>query len=450
MSAPATSRRPDEELRRLARSSAQTLLELLKLVQSTPLDPEKIRVQADGLEHLAMQWLERHGPLRIGLDAHKLTFNDTLPELDLDSFTVAARYSEQWRHCGVSGLVFLKPIAARELTKILLLPFNPKARGGQDWIRQQIVRNAPEGQVQLMPLLRRAARPAFHTVDGRELLADAVCTLHHGARLPPGAAGQGAAAARLGRLAEELTDFSTQGERLLALVLVEPPCWPQAFRGAQATMLAVLLGQSLELSRPVLAELALSGLQAELGPAAAEDALQDGDRLLGALRFVSHAPRLEPGALHALVAAAEADGNVPSGSRAHIFSRILGVCRAFVGCLRAGVPPHAALDTLLGEPPEDLDVPLIRALGHLLGPVPVGSLVRLAGGIGTGVVCGQWRDRAGRRQPWVIHQGQRQRRIKALLTEPSSGDEGLPRVEAVASDRPGDVGLLLSVLFARS
>src|SRR5262245_57826394 len=101
---------PSEELARL---TAGVLLELLRATQSSPLEPERVRHGAVELEKLLSRWLERGEPLRIGLERHRLSFNDVAPLLEPAEFTVSARYCEQWKAGGVSGVVFLQTIPAK-------------------------------------------------------------------------------------------------------------------------------------------------------------------------------------------------------------------------------------------------------------------------------------------------------------------------------------------------
>jgi hypothetical protein len=437
MSVQAQSGPSDSVAQELAGASAPAVLELLRAMQSTPLDRERVRLSAERLGTLISRWLDRGEPLRMGLEKHRLTFNDQLPALDLANFTMAARYAEQWRLGGVSGVVFLKPVQARELTKILLLPFHPKARGDLDWLRQQVSRYAPGMAVQLLPV-RRGALPAFYEVDGRHLMADLMWTLRHLSRQPPRSVEHGAAMRRLRRLAEELTDFSGQAERLLSLVLEPPAAWPRACATVQAAMLAVLFGQSLGLSRPLLVEVGLSVALcdvAAIAAEAAEDGSADRSGALDGLGFFARGSRLDPLTLQALIVACEQSRpqhEPAAGSpRPHLYSRIALICRTFVELVHSGLAPRSALATILHNARAELDPALVRAFAHLLGPVPVGSVVRLKGRDDAGLVCGTWRDRAGRRQAWVLDLGSGRKRFKALLTEPASGDEELPRISGI-------------------
>ena len=429
---------PGGETSELTNNSAEAMFELLRAMQSSPLDPERIRVGAERLQALVVHWLQMGEPLRVSFDMHRLTFNDSMPRLGLADFTMAARYTDQWKLGGVSGVVFLQPVPPRELTKILLIPFNPKARGDLEWIRVQVARYAPRMAVQLLPL-RRRSMPAFFEVDGRQLMGDLMWTLRFLSQQTPRSAEHGASMRRLRRLAEELTDFSSQAERLLTLVLAPPTAWPRACATVQSAMLAVLFGQSLGLSRPLLVELGLSALLCDLAAIAAE--LEDEPPELAAglpegLGFFARGGRLDPLTLHALIVSYEQDSPAQSeaGSgvpRPHLYSRITRICRGFVNLVHGGLAPRTALQKILANPEGHLDPSLIRAFAHLLGPVPVGSVVRLGQMAEAGLVCGTWRDRAGRRQPWVLDLAPGGKRSKALLTEPASGDEELPRVVAI-------------------
>jgi hypothetical protein len=436
----------DGAVRELARSSAEALLELLRAMQSSPLDPDRIRLGAERLEVLVVRWLEAGEPLRVGFERHRLTFNDHLAPLEVVDFTMAARYTDQWKLGGVSGIVFLAPVPPRELTKILLIPFNPKARGDLDWIRVQVARYAPKMAVQLLPL-RRSSLPAFFEVDGRQLTADLIWTLRFLSRQAPRSSEHGAAMRRLRRLAEQLTDFSAQAERLLSQVIVPPPMWPSACRTVHSAMLAVLFGQSLGLSRPLLVELGLASLLCDIAGVAAETesdgSLAAADFLAG-LGFFARGTRIDPVTLQALIVGCEQHQRPPleggSGSpRPHLYSRITLICRTFLEAVHRGSSPRSALQQLALNPRGELDAGLVRSFAHLLGPVPVGSVVRLSAKAEAGVVCGTWRDRAGRRQAWILELGTGRKRFKALLTEPASGDEELPRVLSIEL---GDVDLV--------
>jgi hypothetical protein len=105
---------------------------------------------------------------------------------------------------------------------------------------------------------------------------------------------------------------------------------------------------------------------------------------------------------------------------------------------------------VLKNPEGRLDAALVQAYAYLLGPVPIGSLVRLQGRAAPGMVCGHWRDRAGRRQPWILDPTPERRSYKALLTDAAQGDQHLPRVEAVALEPLSDPSLLLSLPPART
>ena len=437
MSGPGQPNPSSEDTAELARSTAEVLLDLLRATQASPLEPERVRRGAVHLENLVARWLERGEPLRIGLERHRLSFNDVAPLLEPAEFTVSARYCGQWKGGGVSGLVFLQPVAAKELTKVLLVPFNPKARGDLDWIRLQVNRYVPGMAVQLLPL-RRSALPSFFEVDGRKLFGDLLYTLRFVAGHAPRTSEYAAGTARLRRLAEELTDFSAQAERLLPLVLIPPPIWPRACLTVQSAMMSVLFGQSLGLSRPLLAELGFCAFLADIAGLISEGSdAKNGYEMLDGLGFFARGARLDPLLLQALVVATEQVRPaapmppVTPAQRPHLFSRLVAICRRFVSQLHLGLAPRTALEESLRNPDNDLDTSLLRAFAHLLGPVPVGSIVRLTGREDHGLVCGTWRDRAGRRQPWVLDLGPGKKRFKALLTEPASGDEELPRVAAI-------------------
>ncbi len=440
-----------EEAQHLARSICETLLELVRASQRTPMDSAKVRQCATRLQRYFGTWLQREGDLVLDFSDRCLTVGGVKPDMDFNGFILSVRYASQWQSASISGLVFRRQLDIRDLAKILLRPFHPKAAGGLGWIESQLEKYTQPSWLEIYPL-QKGSPPEFFQYGHLSLLLEMVWTLRHMLRQDPASYQYDLAMLRLKRLSQGLVDLSVQGESILALVTLRAPYWSGLFVIVQTVILAVLFGQSLKLGRQLLVNLALTSLLHDLPSGLLEATEHESSRRpeLEGIHFFARRGRMDQALMQGLVISGEVRSAIASTATAaaefHIFSRIVTICRIYVQQLQMGIAPHRALRQLLKNPGGRLDPALLQWFAFIMNELPVGSVVELEGLSELGVVCGHWMDQNQRFQPVVISTVSDLGQFKAVSSEPAAGDEGYPRILRIASTNT-EAGAFLADLW---